>query len=874
MKKTFTLVLAFLLLLTGGTLIPAYAEETDESDILIAVQETAAPEEETIPISETMPAEESVPEEGTVSETGSTEEDISGSSAKAASDMIAVKQPESVSAIANEPVSFMFGVQASGGVTYQWQVSSDRGSTWSSCGDSNTRQTLRVTALPGMDGYQYRCIATQYGTQLISKTASLTVTTGVTITSHPWTAYAKAGGTASFSARASGTGISYQWQYTKDGGTTWTNCSSASFDQPDFVFTASAGLNGRKYRCAVSNEYGFTLYSDAAALSVLSVSSQPEAQKTAAGKTATFTVSATGSGLSYQWQYAKAGSSTWNNCSSQGYNTPTFSFTSSMTFDGRRYRCVITDPAGNRVTSSAVPFTCVGGPTITTQPTASYVKSGGSASFTVTASGSGLTYQWQVSKDGGSTWKNCSTEGSTSRTFIFAAKPSYTGWYYRCRVTNSAGLTTVSGKAMLSVLSISAQPKAQKIAVGKKATFTVTATGSGLTYQWQVSKDGGSTWKNCTTTGNRSKSFGFEAKASYSGWLYRCVVKDGGGNSFTTSRVRLTVGVKPTIKTHPAFRRAGSGTTVAFSVSATGEGTLTYQWQYSKNGGSSWVNCKSSGYDTATFRFTATSGLDGRLYRCVVGNDFGKTYSSSALFELDLGCAHKITGRTVILSVFASDSTCSWDWNNSDDLNRYWDCHTKLGSAVSYLKTKVSGYGYSPEFIYDWTKDQSLACTVNFSDRQLVRFDGSEAWFQANWLSEHFDPDEIKAKYEADNVVYIFFFDSPLSTEARSWMTACGHIEFVNIFVGSNGYIQPPSTYAHEILHTFGAPDMYYANSTITQDYVDHLGDIGSGDIMYTVYTGDTVTNQFTELDAYYVGLTNTATDQRVWNLGVSEFVA
>ena len=535
---------------------------------------------------------------------------------------------------------------------------------------------------------------------------------------------------------------------------------------------------------------------------------------------------------------------------------------------------MITDPAGNRVTTTAVSYSCVSGPAITKQPAAAYVKSGSNASFTVTASGTGLTYQWQVSKDGGNTWKDCITAGSTLRTFTFSAKPSYSGWYYRCRVNNSAGATTVSSKAVLSVLSISNQPKDQTVAVGETATFVLTATGSGLTYQWQVSKDGGSTWKNCVTAGNASRSFAFAGKKSYTGWKYRCVVKDGGGNSVISSRVQLTVGERPTIKTQPTLRRVASGSAVVFSVTASGEGTLTYQWQYSNNKGASWINCKSSGYNTATFRFTAANTFDGRLYRCIVENDFGKTYSSSALFELDLGCAHKITGRTVILSVFASDSTCSWDWNNADDLARYWDCHTKLGSAVSYLKTKVSGYGYSPEFIYDWTKDKELACTANFSDRQLVRFDGSEAWFQANWLSKYFDPDDIKARYDADNVVYIFFFNSPLNTEARSWMVACGHIEFVNIFVGSNGYIQPPSTYAHEILHTFGAPDMYYANSTINQAYVDHLGDIRSGDIMYTVYSGDTVTNQFTELDAYYVGLTNTATDQRVWNLGVSEYVA
>ena len=203
-------------------------------------------------------------------------------------------------------------------------------------------------------------------------------------------------------------------------------------------------------------------------------------------------------------------------------------------------------------------------------------------------------------------------------------------------------------------------------------------------------------------------------------------------------------------------------------------------------------------------------------------------------------------------------------------MNTYWDCLTRLKSAVSYLQKQATAYGKNIEFIYDWSKDSDLAWTATFS-QSLVRMDGYYANTQADFLKKFYDPGDIKAKYNAENVIYMFFHNTPDTITERSWKIQMDHMEFINIFVAGNSYIQPCSVYAHEMIHTFGAPDLYYANEKITQEYVDHLGAIGSSDIMYTVYLGDTVTNEFSELDAYYVGLKKTAADQKKYGLGESD---
>ena len=74
---------------------------------------------------------------------------------------------------------------------------------------------------------------------------------------------------------------------------------------------------------------------------------------------------------------------------------------------------------------------------------------------------------------------------------------------------------------------------------GETATFSVTATGSNLTYQWQQSTDG-SAWANIS--GATSSSYTTQAATmDMDGWQYRCVVTDGNSNGVTSQAATLTV---------------------------------------------------------------------------------------------------------------------------------------------------------------------------------------------------------------------------------------------------------------------------------------------------------------------------------------------
>ena len=70
--------------------------------------------------------------------------------------------------------------------------------------------------------------------------------------------------------------------------------------------------------------------------------------------------------------------------------------------------------------------------TITAQPASISVAVGGTAKFTVTVKGAGLSYQWQY-KDPGKAWTNSGAPGAKTATLnVTASSAGYNGMQYRC----------------------------------------------------------------------------------------------------------------------------------------------------------------------------------------------------------------------------------------------------------------------------------------------------------------------------------------------------------------------------------------------------------------------------------------------------------
>jgi subtilisin-like proprotein convertase family protein len=93
-------------------------------------------------------------------------------------------------------------------------------------------------------------------------------------------------------------------------------------------------------------------------------------------------------------------------------------------------------------------------PNIITQPSSTLVCDASSASFTCVATATGgVTYQWQVSTNGGGTWTD--VPGATAGTYTFTAALAQNGNLFRCVVTGSCAPTATSLSATLSVVAAS-----------------------------------------------------------------------------------------------------------------------------------------------------------------------------------------------------------------------------------------------------------------------------------------------------------------------------------------------------------------------------------------------------------------------------------
>lgn len=88
-------------------------------------------------------------------------------------------------------------------------------------------------------------------------------------------------------------------------------------------------------------------------------------------------------------------------------------------------------------------------PSITTQPGNATVKAGETATFTIAASGTDLTYQWQIDRNDGNGWVNI--DGATAVSYTTSTVDiSCNGFKYQCVVSNSAG-TDTSNTAVLTI---------------------------------------------------------------------------------------------------------------------------------------------------------------------------------------------------------------------------------------------------------------------------------------------------------------------------------------------------------------------------------------------------------------------------------------
>ena len=364
---------------------------------------------------------------------------------------------------------------------YQWQVSTDNGTTWVDIKDATSSSLSLTPEDYELSGNLYRLKIDNGGGFIYSSNSKITVFKNVEITSQPVDLIVWNTKNAEFEVSATGDGtVKYQWQALV--GEEWRDIENAT--SPNLLLeNVSTEMNGSKYRCVVSNEGTATLYSNEATLTVyktLEIITQPKETYTFEGDSTTFSVAVDAQGdVTYQWQELIA--NVWTNIENETSSTFTIT-TMETSFEGRKFRAVITN-GGDEFISDVAELKLATPIDITKQPTiidVAYV--GKTAVFSVEVNGYSPEYQWYVSGNYG-TEVGVEIAGATGNTLsILVENDSILENVYFCKITNAKATLTTDLVYVNEVQTLSAfQEWSMANGLGVDALPTATPHNDGIT---------------------------------------------------------------------------------------------------------------------------------------------------------------------------------------------------------------------------------------------------------------------------------------------------------------------------------------------------------------------------------------------------------
>ena len=509
----------------------------------------------------------------------------------------------------------------------------------------------------------------------------------------------------------------YQWQWRKQSDPEWNDVSVCDSKTASISVPATAEFDGGQFRCKITDLSGNVVYSDSATLHLkeaISISEHPGNVSTSAGMRVTFRVVAIGENLTYQWQYWSTSAGNWKDTTLTGAKTSELRIPATLERNGMRYRCVVTDVAGNSVISNWARLSVCSGPYFSRQPQSVTANLGDSVSFNVGANGYGVTCRWQYRKSSADTWKNSTVVSADSPTLKLTATTARNGFQYRCVLTDKFGNKVYSNVATLMVVTqedspITTHPVSTTGKTGDTVYFKVETNKTGLKYQWQWRKNSRATWDATTLAGNKTTTITVPVTVSRDGYQYRCMIKDAQGRTFYSDAATLTVvRSKMEIIRQPEDVTVNGGDDVTFSVVVTGD-VRSYRWQCYDASTGKWQNLYYTGSTSATLKLSTTyqNVKNGDQYRCMI-DDYNGNVICSKPATLTINSEIEITNQpadatdaldtTVFFKVVARGDDLKYQWQWRKNASAEWAATTVSGNKTDTIYVPVTtgrnGYQY------------------------------------------------------------------------------------------------------------------------------------------------------------------------------------
>lgn len=412
--------------------------------------------------------------------------------------------------------------------------------------------------------------------------------------------------------------LSYQWR--KDGASL-SGKTTATLNL-GAVTESSQGT----YVCEVSNGASIVVTNNAVVnvndpVTSVQASRTPSSSTVAIGSNVTFSVTAQGTTpLNYQWR--KDGQLI------DGATSATYTISSVQTTDVATYTVVVSNvatPTG--VISNGVNLsvgTGVSNVVATRNPASTNLAVGQSVTFSFTADGAPFTsIQWR--KDGSP------ISGATEANYTIDSLNSSHSGSYTVAVSNAASTAVISNAVPLVVTTnvsnvVATVSPSNAVKPGDQVTFSVSAQGSGLSYQWRV--NGGA------IPGATSSVYVIQSASLADTNVYDVVVTNTSSPDGVASNPINLIVAEPVSNVvaylDPESGAVASGSPATFSVTADGTGPFTYQWR--KN------DVDIPGATNSVYEILNTTQADDGSYSVLVGNAVttGNQRVSSNTLSLDV----------------------------------------------------------------------------------------------------------------------------------------------------------------------------------------------------------------------------------------------
>ena len=425
-----------------------------------------------------------------------------GAGAAAASTPVAPAistQPASIKIVAGQTASFNVAATGTAPMKYQWSMNGA-----AITGATSSTYTTPAETMTNNNAQFVVAVSNSAGSAT-SSPAVLTVTdpaVAPAITTQPVSQTVISGKAATFSVVASGTApMTYQWSMN---GAAISGATSSSYTTP----AETTANNNAQFTVAVSNSAG-NATSNAAVLTVTSatvapaITTQPASQTVISGKTATFSVVASGTApMTYQWSLngAAIGGAT-----SSTYTTPA----ETTANNNAQFTVAVSNSAGS-TTSNAATLTVTASTLLLNSSSSSVsfgsvnVSSSGNQSVTLTNAGNASITVSSVTVSGAGF-----TAGGVSSGLILAAgqTATLTATFTPSAAGSATGSVTVASNATNSPDSITLSGTGVSVTPASVSLSWSPSTSTVVGYNTYSSQVSGGPYTKLTSTPDASTSY-------------------------------------------------------------------------------------------------------------------------------------------------------------------------------------------------------------------------------------------------------------------------------------------------------------------------------------------------------------------------------